>query len=190
MPEVEVPTSRSNPTTTGQAQRPIEPTIDSDALKDVSTSIRPPKPPSTVEKFKTHVTDPLRFLADNIDVNKAYKPVSVSRELRPLERGYWLVRFPEQSDTWPLAAQIDFWRFLERTIGKGNAGCGVWCIRNDEDDVDDRAASLGTVKVFCWGEIVRHIYLLLYVGSRSKVKKLGLQWIDAEEHVAVQMRDG
>ena len=164
---------------------------DLDTLQELSVFIRAPQPPSAVDEFTTHVTEPLLFLADNIDVNKAYSPVCVSRDLRPLERGHWLLKCPEHSEAWHLQDQIAFWRFLDRTVGKGNAGWGVWCARDGEaTTVDLDQTSLGTVKVFCWGEIVRHVYLLLYVASRSKVKKLGLQWIDAEGTVVVQMRKG
>ena len=160
-------------------------------LKSLSVSVRPPQPLSAVDQYKTHITQSLQFLADNNDVNISYKPISVSRDIRPLERGYWLTRCPEESTSWPLREQIEFWRFLERTVGRGDAGWGVWCTRNDEEpSANDGKASLGTVKVFCWGEIVRHVFLLLYVGSKSKIKKLGLQWIDAEEKVVVQMRAG
>ena len=160
-------------------------------LKRLSVSVRPPQPPSTVDAYRTHVTQSLQFLADNNDVNKSYKPISVSRDIRPLERGYWLIQCPEQSTSWPLHEQIEFWRFLERTVGRGDAGWGVWCTRNDEEAfAGDGQALLGVVKVFCWGEIVRHVFLLLYIGSKSKIKKLGLRWIDAEGKVVVQMRDG
>ena len=160
-------------------------------LKRLSVSIRPPQPPSTVEAYRTHVTQSLQFLADNDDVKKSYKPISVSRDIRPLERGYWLIQCPEQFTSWPLHEQIEFWRFVERTVGRGDAGWGVWCTRNDEEAfAGDGQASLGVVKIFCWGEIVRHVFLLLYIGSKSKIKKLGLRWIDAEGKVVVQMRDG
>ena len=160
-------------------------------LTSLSASVRPPQPPSAVAQYKTHITQSLQFLADNSDVNISYKPISVSRDIRPLERGYWFIQCPEVSTFWPLREQIEFWRFLEQTVGRGDAGWGVWCTRNDEEpSANDGEASLGTVKVFCWGEIVRHVFLLLYVGSKSKIKKLGLQWIDAEEKVVVQMRAG
>ena len=42
--------------------------------------------------------------------------------------------------------------------------------------------------MFCWGEVVRHIYLMLYVASKSKVRKLGLKWVDANDEIVVQMR--
>jgi hypothetical protein len=44
------------------------------------------------------------------------------------------------------------------------------------------------VRVYCWGEVARHVYLMLYVASKSKVRKLGLKWIDADGEVVVQMR--
>jgi hypothetical protein len=174
-----------------QKQDLVAPNEEVNVLKSLSVSIRPPQPPSAVDQYKTHITQSLQFLADNSDVNISYKPISVSRDIRPLERGYWLIKCPEEFTSWPLKDQIEFWRFLERTVGRGDAGWGVWCTRNDEDSLtNDQRASLGTVKVFCWGEIVRHVFLLLYVGSKSKVKKLGLQWIDAEGKVLVQMRNG
>lgn len=189
MPDRRTLASSTKPLDNRNAAPPTSSSTHERALEDLSVSIQAPEPSTALEEFKTHITDPLRFLADNIDVNKAYKPISVSRDLRPLERGHWLVQCPETSEGWSLHSQIEFWRFLERTIGKGNAGWSVWCSRNDEKIVvNDARASIGDVKVFCWGEIVRHIYLLLYVGSRSKIKKLGLQWIDADGQVIVQMR--
>jgi len=41
--------------------------------------------------------------------------------------------------------------------------------------------------VFCWGEIVEHVYLLLYVASKSKIKKIGAVWIDAGGDDVVRM---
>jgi hypothetical protein len=64
-------------------------------------------------------------------------------------------------------------------IESGRVGWGVWYVRE--------LAEL-EVRVFCWGEVVRHVYLMLYVASKSKVRKLGLKWIDAEGEVVVQMR--
>jgi hypothetical protein len=42
--------------------------------------------------------------------------------------------------------------------------------------------------VYCWGEVVEHVYLLLYVASDGRVRRMGLQWIDADGAVVVQMR--
>ena len=155
-------------------------------LAHLSTSITPPQPSPSLSEFTTHITEALNYLATDIDVTKTYKPISVSRELRPLERGYWLV----DCSPWPLQLQIDFWRFLEKHVGSGRAGWGVWCTRGDEESLPgpDQEAAIGSVKVFCWGEVVKHVYLLLYVASKSQVRKLGLQWIDSGGKVVVQMR--
>ena len=159
-------------------------------LNTLSTSIYPPQPAVAIKSYTTHVTDALRSLAENPDIKHSYKPISVVRELRPLERGHWLVNCIN-TQTWGLQDQIDFWRFLEKTIPSKAVGWGVWCTREyataGEGTVADEA-SLGGIKVFCWGEIVSHIFLLLYVASKSKVRKLGLQWFDAEDRVVVQMR--
>ena len=64
-------------------------------------------------------------------------------------------------------------------IGPGRVGWGVWCTREADTLV---------VRVYCWGEVARHVYLMLYVASKSKVRKLGLNWVDADGEVVVQMR--
>ena len=161
------------------------------ALNGLSTSINPPQPATSVDKFTTHITSAFRFLAESLDITKTYKPVFLSRSIRPLERGYWLIDCPENSSHWSLEQQIQFWQNLEKYINNGSAGWGVWCTRNDGDSeslVGKERVSLGTVKVFCWGEVVPHLYLMLYVASNSKVRKLGLRWVDAEGEVVVQMR--
>ena len=35
---------------------------------------------------------------------------------------------------------------------------------------------------------MKHVYLMLYVASKSKVRKLGLKWEDAGGEVVVRMR--
>ncbi|KAF2480381.1 hypothetical protein BDY17DRAFT_301650 [Neohortaea acidophila] len=155
-----------------------------DTLASLSTSVMPPEPGTGRERFTSHVTEALQSLADSPTIGHKYAPVSVTRAIRPLERGYWLV----DCSSWQLSAQIDFWQFLERTIHRGSLGWGVWCTREDEGLANaEKGGSIGIIKVFCWGEIVKHVFLLLYVASNSQVKKLGLSWIDAEGTTVVQM---
>ncbi|KAF2860848.1 hypothetical protein K470DRAFT_216319 [Piedraia hortae CBS 480.64] len=148
-------------------------------LSELPIDIRPPEPNSTATKFITHVTSSLDLLVRNEQLSDIYKPVNVARRPRLLERGHWLM----VSDGWPPKLQCQFWLFLVNFVGQGKAGWGVWCRRETQSSSD-----LGTVKVYCWGELVRHIYLLLYVASNSKVKKLGLKWVDAEGKVVVEMQ--
>ncbi|QIW96951.1 hypothetical protein AMS68_002469 [Peltaster fructicola] len=151
-----------------------------DKMHDVKT-IHPPSPRVSVDHFQTHVTRQLRELVDDPRTSGLYHPTEIKRELRPLERGHW--RFCNRS--WPVALRERFWAFMSDFVGVGRAGWGVWCVWTiDDEDSEDG----DVVLTHCWGEIAKHIYLLLYVASQSKVRKLGLQWIDADGKVIVQMR--
>ena len=139
------------------------------------TSIRPPAPQPSLQPFKTHITESLRYLGENTNVAQCYKPVFVSRDLRQSERGYWTFDITP----WPAQLRLDFFQFLAKMIEPGRVGWGIWCTRE---------SSALAVRVYCWGEVARHVYLMLYVASKSKVRKLGLKWVDADGEVAVQMR--
>jgi hypothetical protein len=143
---------------------------------DLPTTIRAPTPQPFLQPFKTHITESLKYLSENTSLTQSYKPVFVSRDLEQSERGCWTFDITP----WPAQLRSEFFQFLAKMIEPGRVGWGVWCVR-------EPASSL-TVRVFGWGEVVRHVYLMLYVASKSKVRKLGLRWVDAEGEVVVQMR--
>ncbi|KAK3116719.1 hypothetical protein LTR53_002628 [Teratosphaeriaceae sp. CCFEE 6253] len=117
-------------------------------------TIRPPEPPVSLNSFVTHITPDLSMLADQLILSERYVPILTTRDLRPLERGYWLI----ETSSWPRELQSTFWAFLVSTVGIGKAGWGVWCLR---EHAHQSALGLGNVKVFCWGEVVAHVYLML-----------------------------
>ena len=143
---------------------------------DLPTTIRAPAPQPSLQPFKTHITESLKYLSETASLAQSYKPIFVSRDLEQSERGCWTFDMAP----WPAQLRSEFFQFLAKMIETGRVGWGVWCVR-------EPAASL-TARVFCWGEVVRHVYLMLYVASKSKVRKLGLRWVDAEGEVVVQMR--
>lgn len=143
---------------------------------DLPTSIHAPPPNPSLQRFETHVTESLKYLTDNDKLAECYRPVFVGRDLEQFERGCWVISIA----SWPPQLRNGFFQFLAKMIESGRVGWGVWCAREP--------SSL-EVRVFCWGETVRHIYLMLYVASKSKVRKLGLKWVDANDEVVVQMRD-
>jgi hypothetical protein len=147
-------------------------------LAELPDIIMPPCPIVSIQPLESHITNPLRLLVEKADIADRYEPVSVTRDLRDTERGYWLFDI----STWSATLQLDFFRFLTRMIGEGRVGWGIWCTRDAE------SADKSPVRVYCWGEVARHVYLLLYAASKSKIRKLGLQWIDAEGEAVVQMR--
>jgi hypothetical protein len=145
----------------------------------------------------------LRHIAENAVNDAAYSPVLESRPLKIHERGYWLL----DCSSWRAERQVEIWRHLETFVGNGNAGWGIWCTRGPEeeycDDKQGRAVpviqesnaqpangepTLGPIKLWCWGEVVKHTYLMLHVISIGRVRKLGMKWIDSDNNVVVQMR--
>ncbi|TKA65345.1 hypothetical protein B0A49_10964 [Cryomyces minteri] len=166
-------------------------------LSDLPAQIHAPPPETSTGPFKTHVTASLLLLAENADLATRYSLSQVSRTLRPTERGHWRL----DTSVWSPALQLEFWEFLATLIGSGRAGWGVWCSRGAKsasspdrgedgasaDPVGPPLGGLGIVRVYCWGEVVQHVYLVLFVGSKSRVRRTGAEWIDAEEKVVVQM---
>lgn len=95
--------------------------------------------------------------------------------------------------TWDLAFFSAFWSFLTHFIAtEGRAGWGVWCILEEDDRLPapsgPRAIALPVVlKVYTWGEVAPHIYLLLYLASERRLRRMGAQWTDATGQVVIQM---
>lgn len=103
-----------------------------------------------------------------------YRPQHQTRDLRDLERGYWLIR----CETWKEELRKRTWDCLGNFIAKGQAGWAVWCVREED---------FGTVRVYCWGAIVGYIYLLLYMASENKIKGSSACWIGGDGQVVVTM---
>ncbi len=153
--------------------------------------ILPPLPPTTMLRGPvSHITPAFYQLAKTLDLSSRFRPLHTARNLRPLERGHWCI----DTISWESGLQHDFWSYLGEFIKAGTAGWGVSCFRSSPVEDDGRIAEtiskdaqLGVVKIYCWGEIVGHVYLLAFVASKSKVKKIGAKWVDASEQVVVQM---
>lgn len=164
--------------------------------------IHPPKPPVSSTPFQTHITATLSMLTERLKPARTYNASYQTRDLDPLERGYWFVRFnitdtdqhhrDRDSDStldgtspvWPSPLFRTFWSFLSDFVGRdGRAGWGVWCIleRNGVSPCEV------TLKVYTWGEIAMHVYLLLFLASERHVRGMGAQWKDSREEVVVQM---
>lgn len=175
------------------------PITDPARLQGLSSQIFSPGPATSNTPFKTHVTPALQHLVEVSAVAAAFNPIFQARQLQVCERGHWLI----QCQHWSLAEQVAFWESLARSVE--NAGWGVWCTRGDDRQLQTAPQNerspvtsinaieeqpFATIRIWCWGEVVKHVYLLLYVASSSKVRKLGLQWIDSNGRVVVQMRQG
>jgi len=131
---------------------------------------------------KSHLTSELCALEEKLA--KRYRPALEIRPLDPWERGYWLL----DTDTWPVGIQIRFWEFLQTQVGRGAAGFATWCQMETKMSSDGTLAGLGRVKVWCWGDQVKHMYLLILVASKLGVWKTGAEWRDWKGELVVQVR--
>lgn len=186
-------------------------------LSRLPMEVHPARPqPSTTAEFTTHITPTLHMLAEKMKLGRLFKPVHQARPLRTLERGYWYLRLPitanaaqgslnakgksrpHEPHPWPIALFDRFWKYLSTLIGKeGRAGWGIWCIceadpgltpnLNDASCPNSADICL-TVRIYTWGETAAHIYLLLYLASERKIKRLpGMEWRDGKEEPVIRM---
>lgn len=138
--------------------------------------IRPPPPPVSMSHLTPEmlVTESLRQLASKMPLSRLYRPQQQMRELRPMERGHWLI----DCQGWKEELRGRHWDCLGNFIGKGQAGWGIWCVRDEE---------YKTVRVYCWGSLVGYIYLLLYMASESKIKGTGACWVGGDGQAIIRM---
>lgn len=101
---------------------------------------------------------------------------------------------------WDAALFHRFWTFLSEFVARdARAGWGVWCIleKADEDthppllSRGDVVSTLSTtpvsLRVYAWGEVAVHIYLLLFLASERRIRGMGAQWRDARGEVVIEL---
>ncbi|KAI2709166.1 hypothetical protein CBS147332_6225 [Penicillium roqueforti] len=95
----------------------------------------------------------------------------------------------ENKRSWPSPLFHAFWSFLSDFVGRdGRAGWGVWCILEAATPPSTRSSDTHVLlKVYAWGEVAMHVYLLLFLASERRVRGMGVQWRDAREEVVIQM---
>ena len=116
------------------------------------------------------VTPPLVKIVKDMEMWR-YEPEQ-TRDVRPFERGYWLL---DTSD-WDEAQHCRAWNFLSIKLPRGDAGWGTWCQRNSERT---------WLRVYCFGAITTHIYFVLYVASHPAIKRQGMSWHGGEGHPVI-----
>ncbi|KAJ5926203.1 hypothetical protein N7516_007976 [Penicillium verrucosum] len=91
--------------------------------------------------------------------------------------------------TWPWPLFHAFWSFLSDFVGRdGRAGWGVWCILEAAEAPSTLSSDTHvSLKVYAWGEVAMHVYLLLFLASERRIRGMGVQWRDAGEEVVIQM---
>ncbi|EEP76535.1 predicted protein [Uncinocarpus reesii 1704] len=178
----------------------------------------PRPPMSDTARFTTHITPTLHMISEQLNPSRYFKPAYQARQLGKLERGYWQLRIPvnanKQAATsneddgdsttnasttsswtgptrpWTLDHFLRFWNYLAEFVGQhGRAGWGVWCYCDSAEGQPkvDSVQQLD-VRVYAWGEIAAHIYLLLFLASHRAVKRVPhVQWRDGKGETIIRM---
>ncbi|KAF7536613.1 hypothetical protein G7Z17_g13014 [Cylindrodendrum hubeiense] len=138
-----------------------------------SLEIRAPSPPVGVTDV-----DPADLISEKMaklarDLSSRYRPSS-KREIDPFERGYWLL----DCATWNPEIRFAAWVFLNNYLRSGLAGWGTWCRRDDSHD---------WVRLYCWGHVAKHTYLLLYLASGRQLKHTGANWYGADGDLVLEV---
>ena len=131
--------------------------------------IRAPEPPVGTGDLdpQQFITPYLAGVVQNLRIEQRFRPAVKERAVRPSERGYWLV----DCSMWGDETVKHTWGLLKNCVSDGKAGWGVWC---------SRAEDWSWIRVYCWGSIVGHIYLLLYIASQRQVLFSGASWIGGD----------
>jgi hypothetical protein len=86
------------------------------------------------------------------------------------------------------------WNAVAEYVRSGRAGWGVWVSREcavarEGGSCDGIEGEEGgeELRVYCWGEVVGYIYLLLYLISERKIKGMGAKWVDGEGKAVIIM---
>lgn len=157
--------------------------------------IEPPPPRPALRSFSSHITGPLKALEDASSLTTKFRPKYAVRTPGVLDRGYWEFKL---TSAWDAEKRAQFWGSLKKFIGEGRAGWGVRCERYvlaqdksgdhiaSEDDMDEEEPD-DLIRVYCWGEVVRHIYWVLQIACGGKFKGTCAQWFDTEGEVVMQM---
>jgi hypothetical protein len=167
----EVTSSRVTMVTTSSA-----PVLEASSIWAGRTEIHPPAPKaSTGDIFpEMFITPALQQIVQKMPLKAVFKPQRQTRDLRPMERGYWSVK----CETWDPMVRKRCWEFLGNFVAKGLGGWGIWCTRNEELDI---------LRLYCWGTMVGYAYMLLYVASESRIKGTSASWLDGDGEALITM---
>lgn len=182
--------------------------------RSLRSIIDPPPQPSNAP-FKTYITAPLALIIAHLPLDTFYISFQAQppyRHLKIHERGHWSFSISSIS----IEHKRKVWTYLEKFIGEGRAGRVSCFLEEERNDVaedtskgpataqsnensktHDRAlpcevkSGVGKqefLRVYCMGEAVPSIWLLLFIATNRQIKGRRAQWIDASGKVVVQMK--
>ncbi|EWC45983.1 hypothetical protein DRE_04776 [Drechslerella stenobrocha 248] len=168
-------------------------------------------PPPSVNSNPRQVTPMMQRVYSNAKLDKYFRPKIFAREMRRRERGYWridLSRWPRSTapitgDNGAKSAALtsvgrekesvkgtaekkyDFWNRLAGYVKDGNMGETRMFFESESEGAGDNVGDI--LRLYCWGEVAVHVWVILYAISDRIVSELALRWVDAGGHVVIDM---
>lgn len=139
----------------------------------------PPAPKTSVARPGTLPSQVTKHLATMKAKNPTrFRPLTIRRDVVHDERGFWRI----DCKHWPSSAQRDFWLLLCEHVSSGRVGWATTLHRQPAAH-----GELGLVRLYCWGEVVEHMWLLLWLCSKAKASGMESKWIDANGVAVIEM---
>jgi hypothetical protein len=139
----------------------------------------PPAPKITTEhpgKLPSQITKHLTALKSQNP--KRFNPSKKHGLPKPDDRGYWSIT----CSSWPTRSQHDFWISLYEHVSSGRLGWGTTLYRDAPS-----SHTLGQVRLYCWAEVIEHMWLLLWFCSKGEIVGSGSRWMDADGKVVFEV---
>jgi hypothetical protein len=131
----------------------------------------PPAPKISIERPSQLPSQITKHLAAIRARNpKRFQPTRKSDAPKSDNRGYWAV----DCSQWSVELQHQFWTAACEHVHSGRLGWGTTLHRQALSP-----QTLGLVRVYCWAEVVEHIWLLLWLCSKGEIANSGSKWMDA-----------
>jgi hypothetical protein len=131
----------------------------------------PPAPKVSIERPSQLPSQITKHLAAIRAHNpERFQPTLKSDAPKSDNRGYWSV----DCSQWSVELQHQFWTAACEHVLSGRLGWGTTLHREALSP-----QTLGLVRVYCWAEVVEHIWLLLWLCSKGQIANSGSKWMDA-----------
>jgi hypothetical protein len=128
-----------------------------------------PQPKISIESPETWPSQMTDYLAAIKTKNPTrFNPIKKLRVPVYNERGYWAI----DCSTWPAQVQKELWNRVCEPLLDGRLGWATILYRES-----DSSETLGTIRLFSWGELAEHMWLLLWLCSNGRTSGAGLKWV-------------
>lgn len=93
----------------------------------------------------------------------------------------------QRCPTWTEAEFQAFWRNMSRLVRLGKCGWGCRLVKEADHEASTETGQMWRITMFCWGEVVGHVWLALWILSDKLTAQTPMQWISGDGSVVIEM---